>query len=79
MFWLSSDPQVLLSFLDEIDSDESDGEFNGFVDSDDEEYQDGEKEREERQTMEWHREETGNHSNSETQGIVCDGKNSQFI
>ena len=68
-FWLSSDPHVLLSFLDEIDSDESDGEFDGFVECDDEEYQDGEKEREERQTMEWDREETGNHSNSETWGI----------
>ena len=48
-------------------------EFSEFVDSDDKEYKVGEKEGEERQTMGWEREEAGNHSNSETQGIVCDG------
>lgn len=32
-FRLSSDPQVLLRFMDELDSDCSDGDFDGYVES----------------------------------------------
>ena len=43
--YLPSDPQALLSYMEDIDSDESDGDFDGYVDSDDEEYVAGREKR----------------------------------
>ena len=37
-FRLPSDPEALLNFIDDIDTDESDSDFEGYVDSEDEEY-----------------------------------------
>ena len=37
-FQLPTEPEALLNFMDDIDTDESDSDFDGYIDSDDEEY-----------------------------------------
>ena len=43
--YLPFDLQALLSYMEDLDSDESDGDFDGYVHSNDEEYAAGREER----------------------------------